>query len=123
MATTVEIVGGSSFAVNACGWMLRSMLMREATPRQWNALARLRLIFQTVRIEDHLGAAEMRQRDWERFFALAEGNETGWPNEATPDCLFLSLPGGSDGGQFSVFSLAGLPLPHSVPRTADGSRH
>ncbi len=73
-----------------------------ATPDQRNTLARL--IFQQVEIEDDRVAAVVPQPDFAPFFALAEDNETGWLDEATPECQVTSLAGGSDGDRLALAS-------------------
>jgi hypothetical protein len=96
---TLQTVNGYASHVARAAAFLRDLpaAWAVATPEQRNALARL--IFQKVEIEDDRVVAVVPQPDFSPFFALAEDNETGWRDSATPDCQVLSLVGGSDGGR------------------------
>ena len=79
-----------------------------ASPDQRNVLARL--LFQEVEIEHDRVLAVVPQPDFAPFFALAETNELGWLDKATPDCQELSLAGGSDGDRLREIDVVDVPL-------------
>jgi hypothetical protein len=121
--STVQTTSDRASLVTRAAAFLRDLpaAWSTATPDQRNALARL--IFQKVEIEDDRVAAVVPQPDFAPFFALAGGNETGWPDLATPDCQVLSLAGGSDGDRCRHRVMTLLAQHRSTSPRAPPRRH